>query len=68
MDEVVKSLIIVMVLSLAVAVTSGVAVFSGAQQGTSPNTPLLLASLVLLVVDLWYLRRLFVSPEQLAGG
>ena len=65
MDAVIRSLLVVMVLSLAVAVTAGVAVFSGAQQGTSPNTPLLVASLVLLAVDLWYLRRLFVTPERI---
>ena len=68
MDEVVKSLIIIMVLSLAVAVTSGVAVFSGAEQGTAPNTPLLVASIVLLAVDLWYIRRLFVTPERIPGS
>ena len=67
MDEVIKTLLIIMVLSLAVAVTAGVAVFSGAEQGTTPNTPLLVASLVLLAVDFWYIRKIFVVPEQLAA-
>lgn len=65
MDAVVRSMLIVMVLSLAVAVTAGVAVFAGAERGTAPNTTLLVLSLVLLAVDLWYLRKLFITPERL---
>ncbi len=68
MDEVVKALIIILFLSLAVSVLGGIALFGAIEGGTTPNTALLVASLVVLVVDLWYIKRLFVTPQELGGA
>lgn len=68
MDDVVKTLVIIMFLSLAVTVLGGIALFGAIDEGTTPNTALLVASLVALVVDLWYIKRLFVTPQELGGA
>lgn len=68
MDDVVRTLVIVLLLSLGVTLLGGFALFGAIDRGTTPNTALLVASLVLLVVDLWYAKRLFATPEQLGGS